>query len=839
MASGRATDTIQQAMSLHRQGRAAEAATLYRAALARDPRAFEPCYLLALLCYQQGSMAEAHRLILRAVEVKPRSTDALALLAGVLLALDRPSDALPACDQILALEPADTNAACNRAAVLTRLDRLDEAIAQYGEVLARRPGLVPALLNRGTLLARRGRYQEALADLDRVLASAPNNIETLINRGNVLAKLGRCEEALAQYDRVLTQQPANIDALSNRGATLKSLSRTEEALASYEKALTVNPRHVDSRFNCGNLLLELGQPEAALAEYERALAVDDRRTDLLVARANALARLDRTDAAIQAFEEVLGSAPGDTDALLNFGHLLARLGRHRDAEAAYERLSAASSGRADLLAKCAQSLANIRSFEPAARDFRRVIELEREDPAAWCGLANCLSSLCDWSELDAVREKIDALVAAGKRVDPLLYVRLLDDPAGQLACARGYAPSAGAGSARAPRGGRDGKIRVTYMSPDFRKHAVAFLIAELFEQHDRDRFDVFGLSLGPDDGSAIRRRISDSFDQFHDVRLRSDEEIAALIARLETDILVDLGGFTEFGRSGVLARRAAPVQVNYLGFPGTLGADYVDYIVADPIVAPFDQQNHFAEKIVHLPDCYQPNDSKRTISPHLFTRAEAGLPEHGIVFCCFNANFKILPPVFDVWMRLLRNIENSVLWLLAAGDRQTANLRQACRDRGVDPGRLVFAPRMELSEHLARHRVADIFLDTLPYNAHTTASDALWAGLPVLTCRGRGFAARVAASLLEAVGLPELVTDSLADYEALAAELARDTARLRSIRSKLEENRLTWPLFDARRSCRHLEAAYATMQEAAVRGDAPRSFAVAPISPRVAVGVPA
>jgi protein O-GlcNAc transferase len=329
-----------------------------------------------------------------------------------------------------------------------------------------------------------------------------------------------------------------------------------------------------------------------------------------------------------------------------------------------------------------------------------------------------------------------------------------------------------------------------------------------------------------DDESEIRQRIVSAFDQFYDVRTKSDEEVAKLLHELRVDIAIDLQGYTQDSRPGVLAYRPAPIQANYLGFPGTMGAEFLDYVIADRMVVPFEQQPFYTEKIVHLPDCYQVNDSKKNIAERTPTRQETGLPEKGFVFCCFNNNWKITPDVFSIWMRLLHAIEGSVLWLLGDNKNAEQNLRKQAQARGIDPSRLVFAGLLPLDEHLARHRQADLFLDTLPYNAHTTASDALWTGLPLVTRLGESFAGRVAASLLNAIGLPELVTYSIEDYEALALRLAKDSSLLEEYRNRLAANRLAHPLFDTDRFRRHIEAAYTTMWETWQRGEAPKSFSV-------------
>jgi predicted O-linked N-acetylglucosamine transferase (SPINDLY family) len=360
---------------------------------------------------------------------------------------------------------------------------------------------------------------------------------------------------------------------------------------------------------------------------------------------------------------------------------------------------------------------------------------------------------------------------------------------------------------------KSNQIAIGYFSADFHNHATAYLMAELFESHSRGRFRFIAYSFGPDTKDQMRERIKSSFDEFHDVRFMSDKQVAELSRSASIDIAIDLKGFTQDSRPGIFASRAAPLQVNFLGYPGTMGADCYDYLIADHTLIPDKHQSGYVEKIVYLPHSYQPNDRQRKIADKLFTRKELGLPEDAFVFCCFNNNYKITPPVFDTWMELLRVVEKSVLWLFEDNKFCSENLRREARQRGIDPHRLVFAKMLPLAEHLARHRCADLFLDTLPYNAHTTASDALWAGLPLLTQIGETFAGRVAASLLNAAGLPELITTSAREYERTAIELAQNPARLVSIKQKLWDSRLNMPLFDSELYAKHLEAAYAAMHE--------------------------
>lgn len=444
--------------------------------------------------------------------------------------------------------------------------------------------------------------------------------------------------------------------------------------------------------------------------------------------------------------------------------------------------------------------------------------------------------VCDWDDVEQDWRALREQIAAGQPSAPPFTV--LPAPMSaecQRRCASAYVSAQLEGRAPEPWNGarfRHDRIRIAYVSSDFREHPTSFLIAGMFERHDRSRFDVTAISLTPEPAavSLRRERIRAAVDRFVNVHDKTDDEVVRLLRAHECDIAVDLNGLTAGNRFGIFGRRAAPIQVNFLGYPGTMGADFIDYILADQFVIPEADRTHYAEQVVHLPHCFLPNDAARPISARTPSRADAGLPAEGFVFCCFNSSFKITPDVFDAWMRLLAAVEDSVLWLSESNAWAVANLRQRAERRGVAADRLIFAPRVPLNEdHLARLRLADVILDTLYYNAHTTAADALWAGVPVLTCAGSTFASRVAGSMLHAIGLLELVTGSLPDYEALALRLARDPALLAGIKAKLASNRDTYPLFDTTQFTRQLEAAYSDMMQRHRRGEGPASFDVRPL----------
>jgi protein O-GlcNAc transferase len=515
--------------------------------------------------------------------------------------------------------------------------------------------------------------------------------------------------------------------------------------------------------------------------------------------------------------------PDYADAFNNRGNILVVLKQLEEALASYERALAVRPDFAEAFNNRGNTFKELKRLEEALASYERAIVLKPDHKYALGGLADCTIRLCDWTR-DRLSGEVRQRVSEHKSIiAPFTLLGYSDDESLQLLCAKNFIQDQ-IGVSQKPlwRGTvwRNEKIKVAYVSADFRHHPMAYLMVELFELHDRSRFEVIGVSFGFDDRSEIRARLVAGFDQFVDVRTKSDAEVARLLNGLRVDIAIDLMGHTSDSRPQIFAFRPTPIQVNYLGFPGTTGADFIDYIIADQIVLPFDRQPYYTEKIVHLPDCFQVNDRERRITTRTPTRQEVGLPVDGFVFCCFNNNWKITPTMFDVWMRLLQAVEGSVLWLGSANKDAEMNLCNEARTRGVDPNRLIFAGRTDrLEDHLARHRVADLFLDTLPYNAHTTASDALWAGLPVVTCEGRAYPGRVASSLLHAIGLPELVTSNLADYEALALKLVREPALLAEMKARLARNRDTHPLFDTDRFRRNIEAAYMQMWGTWQRGD--------------------
>jgi predicted O-linked N-acetylglucosamine transferase (SPINDLY family) len=828
-----AAQVVQQALALHRQGRLLEAEGLYRSVLARRPEHFEASYLLGMLKLQQGQPAQALPLIEAAVKIKPYAPEAAATLGGVLAALARPAEALVAYDRLIKLRPGDPEARYNRGVVLTSLGRHGDALASYQKALTIRPGHAPTLFNKAKALVAIGEFERACTAYDAVLAVLPNHVDALTDRGNVLAALGRRAEALASFEEALALNPTHVHALNNRGSLLREEGRYEEALATFERALALDPRNTATLNNRSNTLIDLERHAEAVADLDRALAFAPDDPELLFNRACALERLHRFEDALADLDRSLSTRPDSTKALNNRGNILAALKRPEEAIASYDRALALEPDDADTVHNRGNALTTLGRHAQAIADYQRAFALDPHHPHAFDSLSFAQLSVCNWEEVARLAPQAEGALRGNAGPVSLAYpLYYFGNQAYQLTAARAYlqANCAPVHSPLAPlNASQPDKLRVAYLSSDFRFHPVATAIVELLERHDRSRFEILGVSLGRDDASEIRARLVRAFDAFHDVAAHSDRAIAELLRRLDVHIAVDLNGLTRGWRPGVLAHRPAPVQVLYLGYPGTTSAHFIDYVLADATVLPLDQQPCFAETIVHLPDCYHPNDTTRSLSAAP-DRPELGLPAGAFVFCCFNQSHKISAANFEVWMRLLARIDGSVLWLSHMNEFAMDNLRRAAIARGIKSARIIFAPRLDrIEDHLARHRQADLFLDTLPYNAHSTAIDALWAGLPLVTCTGSAFPGRVGASLLEAVGLPELVTANLEDYEAVAAKLASDPPVLQGIRRRLQENRGSQPLFDMDRLRRHIEAAYETMWDIHARGESPRHFSIEPL----------
>lgn len=650
-------------------------------------------------------------------------------------------------------------------------------------------------------------------------------------QGNQSLMAGDFQQAVEHYRQAVKLKPDFADAYCNMGVALKEIEEFDAAIDGYQHALSITPEDAEIHNNLGEVFYIQRNLNAAVASFRQAIKLNANLPLVHQNLALTFKAQDNLAAAIVHYELAAKLSPDNREWHKQLGILFQILNRQDKAIEHYQQAIALSPELVD------DVYSNLGVIFQEQRNFDKAIVYMQKAFAAFPNYIELFDRLfytqlccCDWTNYATyaakVREDINHSIQG---YTPFHIIAISDSAKVQQRCAAMFAnrhhPAVKTPLWTGELYQHD-KIRLAYISADFHQHATAYLMAELFELHDKSRFELIAISFGVNDHSEMRHRLEQAFDQFIDVSAKSDAEIASLIKNLEIDIALDLKGYTTDYRAGIFAYRPAPVQVNYLGYPGTMASSYIDYIIADRVVIPPEHQAYYTEKVVYLPESYQVNDSKRVISNYTPSRAEVGLPESGFVFCCFNNNFKITPQVFDCWMRLLHKVEGSVLWLLATNPVTAVNLKNEAKQRGIAEDRLIFASRIKLDEHLARQCLADLFLDTLIYNAHTTTSDALWAGLPVVTCMGNSFASRVAGSLLNAIGLPELISYSLEEYEALALKLATHLEQLTAIKAKLVQNRLSYPLFNTQRFTRHIESAYITMWERSQRAEPPISFSV-------------
>jgi predicted O-linked N-acetylglucosamine transferase (SPINDLY family) len=819
--------------ALREAGKLAEAEERYRQAIALDPDYGMAHCNLARVLNDRGQFEAALESSRHSIALIPEFPGAHVNCAAALMGLERFTEAEAPLRRALDLMPERAATHRDLGQVLTELGRSDEAVASYQRAVALEPDDFEAHYNLAAALRAQNRFEDAVTSYRQAIMLRPGSAEGHTRLGNLLKTLGKPEEAVASHQKALALAPDNPMVLNNLGCALQAQNRLDDAVAEYNRALSLKPDFADAHNNLGTALQAQYRLDEAAASYQRALAL---KPDFAEAHNNLgvlQTDLGKLDEAIASCREALVYVPNSAAIHNNLGNALLAYNRFDDAIASYRRALALDPDYAQAHRKLGEALELDGKPSEAVASLERALALNPDHPVALATSFHAKQHLCDWSgyRIDEarVRHAVAAEAEDASLGGPFILLSLWSTPEEQLDCARRIAgaftvPDSAVLPRARPRP-RD-RIRIGYLSADFHHHATAFLIAGLIEHHDRRSFEVIGYSYGADDGSAMRARLAASFDRFIDLSKMPHRQAAELIHSDAVDILIDLKGFTRYCRTAVLAYRPAPIQVNYLGYPGTTGADFIDYIIVDPFVVPPDQQSFYREKLVHLPDCYQCNDDKRVIAEQTPSRVQCGLPKHGFVFCCFNNTYKITPVFFDIWMRLLRAVPGSVLWLLGMNASAKGNLAREAAARGVEPERLVFAPPLPVAKHLARCRLADLFLDTLPVNAHTTASDALWAGLPLLTCAGNTFAGRVAGSLLCAIGLDELVTTSLEEYEALALRLAQEPEALARLRARLAQNRLTHPLFDTARSTGNLEAAYRRMWEIWRAGQPPAAFSV-------------
>jgi predicted O-linked N-acetylglucosamine transferase (SPINDLY family) len=782
----------------------------------------------ATILQDMGRYGEALAMADKAVSLAPNTPAVHTNRALLLMVMGRPRDALASYDRAIATKPDHVLAQCGRGTALLAMGRADDALAVYERILSSAPQTVEAHAGKGVVLLRMQRYDDALAAFDAALRVKPDFAPAIINQGNALRAMRRFDEALVAFERAVAADPLNLEAANNRAVTLKDVGRPEEALTALESLLTQQPSNPILHHNRGLVLQGLGRLDEAVIAYNVAIAVYPTFAQAFSDRAAALIDLERWNEAAASAGQAIALDASQANAHYNHGTALQRLNRWDDALADFDaalRLKpdypAAHNNRAVVL--------QLLDRRKEARDgFDAAVALNPALSEAACAGFTISNQICDWNGIAARRADILNRVRLGQVTTPPAVFAAADDADAHKRSAEGFALSRAAPEAPLAQITRmpHTRIRVGYVSSDFFYHATAQLMAEVFEKHDRERFEIYAIALNASDNSPLRNRLEAAIEHFEECGHLSDLAVATRMAELEIDIAVDLKGYTKDCRPHIFSFRPAPVSTAYLGYPGTTGSPNIDYLIADSYLIPPEQRGFYSEKIVTLPGCYQANDSKKIIGATP-SRSELKLPDDAFVFCAFNGSYKITPEIFDLWMRLLKAVPKSVLWLYADSTEARENLAGEAVARGVPPGRIVFAEFAALPEHLGRLKAADLFLDTFPICGHTTASDCLWAGVPLLTREGKSFVARVAGSLLSTIGVPELIAKDLADYEAKAVKLAKDKKLLAGLREKIAKGRETSPLFDAESFTRGLESAYRTMWDAHLLGVEPRDFAVA------------
>ena len=706
----------------------------------------------------------------------------------------------------------------NLAIQFIQSDRLNDAEILLNKILKIYPKNTDAFCFQSVVAAHKSEFRKALTWIDKAIQVAPNNSVAYLNKGNILKDLGRYSEAINCYDKALAIEPNFVDAISNKGNVLQDLGRYSEAIICYDEAILIEPNFSEAYKNQGNALQRLGKYREAIISYRSAIAL---KNDFTLAWTNmglAHHNLKNYDQSIYFHEKALELDFNCVQAWVNKGSSLHEKYQYMNAIECFNNAIEINSNFVEAWVEKGNSTYKLGLYDEALVCYQRAFSLNKEVDLLLGKIIYTKQNMAYWDGIENDTDKAIAGILSGEKcIAPLIAISLIDSPQLALKAAENIISQKEALKTHTYpiKKNTHQKIHIGYFSGDFKSHPVSFLIAELIEIHDRSRFKIFAFSLDKSPSEDLMRtRLVDIFDQFIDAEDMTHSEIASISKNLEIDIAVDLGGHTEGGAIDLFSQRLAPIQVNYLGYAGTSGARYMDYIIADKTVIPTSSQQYYSEKIAYLPDTFMVDDTNRIPSSKVFSKLEFGLPEHGIIFCCFNNGSKFNRSILVSWAKILLKVEGSIFWISENNHFFKENLLKEFIDLGINSERVIFAKKMDsMGDYLARYVVADLFLDTYPYNAHTTAIDALKSGLPLITCTGESFAGRVATSLLHSIKMPELIATNLEEYEALAIELAQNPEKLEQIKFKLANNRLTAPLFNTPRFTKNIEAAYIKMHE--------------------------
>lgn len=842
---------LQKGIEAHKAGQVQEANRIYSAILKVQPKHPDANHNMGVLAVSVGKVQEALPFLKAALEANPATTMFWLSYVDALIELGKLGDARAALGQAKRkgangsgfdklekrLQAAGgasktQNPAQDQLQALIKLHaqgQLQQAL-QLSELLGQQFPESYILFNiQGSVLKGLGQLDEAIYAYEKALSIKPDHATSSYNMGNALQKKGQHEEAIKAYNKAIKLNPDFVEAYNNMGNAFQAQGKLEDAVNACSKALAINPNHAQAYNSLGNALKEQGSLEEAIEAYNKALAIKPDHAEAYHNIGNVLQAQGKLEKAIEAYNKSMVIKPDSADNYNNMGNALKEQDKLEEAITAYNKAVAIKPDYAEAYNNMGNVFQKQNKLEEAIEAYNKALAIKPDYDNARCQKLYHQAKICDWHSIAKDKKLLPALGTTKECVSPFSLLALEDEPEHHRIRSEKYAAT------KYPRKSdrtwakplqKPKRLRIGYFSADFHNFPGMYLMAGLLEKHDRKKFEVSAFSYGPEKHDQMRKRIVNAVDHFIDVRAADTNTIVDLTKQRNIDIAIHRNGYTTNQRTELFASGLAPIQISYLGYPGTLGADFIDYVVADRVVIPEDMQLNYSEQIIYLPNTYQPTDNKRIISDKIITRADIGLPNHGFVFCCFNQSYKISPVEFDIWMRLLQKVEGSVLWLLKSNKWAEQNLRLQAEARGVSAERIIFAEKLPQAEHLARHRLADLFLDTFNYNAHTTASDALWAGLPVVTKTGQGFAARVAGSLLSAVGLPELVTTTEKSYEDLILGLATNPEKLAEVKRRLAINRLTKPLFNTELYTKHLENGYQKAYQNYFDGKQPQTINV-------------
>jgi len=775
-------------------------------------------------CYQGlGKFETAVDYYEKAIAINPNYYKAHYNLGGVLQDLGKLNASIESFEKALSIKPDYVDANNNIGNVFKELGQFNNAIKSFEKVIEIKPDYAEAHYSLGQIYQDLDNIESAIKSYEVVLAIKPDFAELHNNLGLIYQGVGKLDSALHHLEDAVRIMPEFAEAFNNLGNVYKELNQPKRALDCYKSAVAINPNYTDSHYELGNILKCLGQLDKAVESYQKSLEIKQDKVEAHYALGNVLQDLGQFNASIESYDKAISISSENDDFHHSLGITLHKNGQFEKALKSYKKALLINPKYAEAYFNLGNLMLELKQLDEAVLNYEYALNLK---PGIDCNFGNLFDTkmnLCIWDDFSTnIKELLKKINKNEMVINPFALFGLVDDPKIQLKNSKTY------GKERCPKSSslskinnysNHKKIRIGYFSADFREHPVSDLSAELYELHDRSQFEIYAFSFGPDTKDEMNLRIKAGVDKFYDVRTMPHKDVALLSRSLEIDIAIDLGGYSANNRAEIFAMSAAPTQIGYLGFTSTMGTNFMDYIIADRTVIPKDKQIHYSEKIAYLPNCYMVNDSKIKVSNEIITKKDAGLPSDGFIFCCFNNFYKINPNVFKSWMNILSKVSGSILWLPEGNIIAMNNLMKEFKKHGIDESRLFFAPYLTLKEdHLNRLQLADLFIDTFPFNAHTTCNEALRVGLPVLTCIGDSFTSRVASSQLNSVNLPELISTSQKQYESIAIELATDSKKLKIIKDKLEINMTTSSLYDSQLLTKQIETIYLDIYNKSQKG---------------------